>query len=181
MRFPLTALALALALALGVDAQAHLLPSQHGTFRFDGDKLYMVLALSPDVLGAACDRRDIALTTQFEACHAKLRAFIADHLEVFSESESAQLLDLRIAPTTAHDEPTVIDQITALGVFRVPQNSALFVELDLFSESGTARPERFDLIVSSTTQECRHYLHVPRSSPVAQLRAAAGSEAGAVC
>ena len=150
-------------------AYAHLLPTQHATFRFDGDKLYMVLAMSPAALDAACDTEGSLSARAYGACQHRMVDYLADRLALFSASGPAQLLDLRLAPTLNHDDADAVDQITALGVFRLPSTlDPLYLVLDVYSEERGG--DRYDIVVSDTTSDARRHLSLTRAAPILALR-----------
>lgn len=164
-----------LALCWISQASAHLLPSQHATFRFDDDKLYMVLAMSPRALDAACgDGTGASVQAPLE-CPYALVDFVADRIALFSAAGPAQLLDLRLAPTFGHDDPSAVDQVTALAVFRLPpEEDPLYLVLDIFSDEDGG--DRYSIVVSNTTDDVKRKMTVSRAAPIVTLRDRSGVE-----
>ncbi len=159
---------LALALCAAVSAQAHLLPAQNATFRLDGDKLYMVLAMTPSVLKNVCEGQPALTAQNFGDCQIALVDFVVDRMALFSSGGPAELLDLRLAPTLSHDDPEHVDQVTALGVFRLPATlDPLFLVLDLYSDEAGA--DRYDIVVSNSANDGRRRLRIDRLAPITAL------------
>ncbi|EAQ96852.1 hypothetical protein [Congregibacter litoralis] len=156
-------------LLLGLPAKAHLLPAQHATFRFEDNKIYMVLAMDPMVVMGDCDSTCSLSPAEFQRSYDALRDRIKNGMNVYLPDGDVQMLDLRLAPSVSHSRlEQQVDQITALAVFRIPENvPSVFLDLNLFSSGPSAG--RYEISVSSSTNSEKYKYAVTRDEPVVEL------------
>ncbi|MEO1080042.1 MAG: hypothetical protein AAFY29_10830 [Pseudomonadota bacterium] len=163
------ALVFAIALWLGNPVQAHLLPAQHATLRFADGRVYMVLAVSPSALAGNLISGTAMTSDQFAARYDELAQRATQGLTLDSAAGSATLLDLRLAPTLAHDTHAgEIDQITVLAVFDLTSGSDLVFATELFgTEPGE---DRYEIICSDSDGRRRQSYLLTREAPRVELQ-----------
>lgn len=163
------ALVFAVALCLGTTVQAHLLPAQHATLRFADSRVYLVLAIRPSALAGSLAPGAPMTSDEFAARYDELAQRVIQGVTLDSAAGSAELLDLRLAPTLAHDSRRPeIDQITVLAVFDLSRGSDLVFATELFgSEPGG---DRYEIICSDRDGRRRQSYVLTRDEPQVNLQ-----------
>ena len=162
-------LLLVAALSLVAVARAHLLPTQHATLRFADSKVYLALTINPSALAGNTFPGTAMTADYFAARYDELARRVTAGIELISTAGSAELLDLRLAPSLAHDSSNgEIDSITVLAVFDLESAAGLVFATELFAvEPGG---DRYEIVCSSKDGRLRQSYVLSRDAPRVSLQ-----------